>query len=95
MAQACERMNGRGRGGHGRGGQGDGHSCGRWNDNGGSHNVGAIGTDCDDGGQGTEMAGKGNAAGGGDRGAQHGWIGSWSISSLTTWGTDTVYLFYL
>ena len=73
MAQARERMNGRGRGGHdGRGSQGYGHSSGRWNDNGCGRNVGAIGTDCNDGGQGTEMAGKGNAAGGGDHGAQHG-----------------------
>jgi hypothetical protein len=42
------------------------------------------------------MAGKGNAAGR-DRGAQAAWswIWSWSVSSLTTWGADTVYLFYL
>ncbi len=37
-------MNGRGCGGRdGRGSQGDGHCGGCWNDNGGSHNVGAMG----------------------------------------------------
>jgi hypothetical protein len=76
VAQAREQMNGRGRGGRdGRGSRGDGcnggHNGGRWNGNGGGCNVGAIGTDHNDGGQGTEMAGKGNAAGR-DRGAQHG-----------------------
>ena len=57
-------MNGWGRGGRdGRSGRNDG--CG------GSHNVGAVEADCNEGGQGTEMAGKGNVAGG-DSGAQHG-----------------------
>ncbi len=66
-------MNGWGCGGcDGRGGRGYGRSGECWDNNGGVHNVGAIGTDCNDGGQGTEMAGKGNAAGGGDHGAQHG-----------------------
>ncbi len=65
-------MNGRGRGGcNGRGGQNDGCSGGCWNDNGGGHNIGAVGTDHNDIGQGIEMAGKGNVAGG-DHGAQHG-----------------------
>ncbi len=73
MALAHERMNGRGRGGFdGRGGRGYGCSGECWNNNGGGHNVGAIGTDRNDGGHGTEMAGEGNAAAGGDRGAQHG-----------------------
>jgi hypothetical protein len=64
VAQARERMNGWGRGGQdGRGGQNYGH--------GGSQNVGAIGADCNEGGQGSEMAGKNNVAGG-DHGAQHG-----------------------
>jgi hypothetical protein len=72
VAQAHEQMNGRGHGGHdGRVSQGYGHSSGCWNDNGGGRNVGAIGTDHNDGGQGTEMAGEDNAAGR-DRGAQHG-----------------------
>jgi hypothetical protein len=72
VTQACEQMNGQGRGGRdGRGSQVYGCSGGRWNDNGGDHNVGAIGTDHNDGGQGTEMAGEGNAAGR-DCGAQHG-----------------------
>ena len=65
-------MNGRGRGGRGgRGGRNDVQGGGRWNDNGGGCNVGAVGMDHNDGGQGTEMAGKGNIAGG-DHGAQHG-----------------------
>jgi hypothetical protein len=56
-------MNGRGRGGRdGCGGQNDGH--------GGSRNVGAVRADHNEGGQGTEMAGENNVAGG-DRGAQH------------------------
>jgi hypothetical protein len=46
-------MNGRGHlGCDGRGDQGDGHSGGHWNDNGGGHNVGAIETNHNDGGQG-------------------------------------------
>jgi hypothetical protein len=71
-------------------------SGGRWSNNGGGRNVGAIGTDCNDGGQGTEMAGKGNAAGG-DCGAQHGrGFGHGAYRHwLTTWGADTFYLFYL
>ncbi len=65
-------MNGRGCG-HcdGHGSQGEGHSGGCWNNNGGGCNVGTVGTDHNDGGQGTEMAGEGNAAGR-DCGAQHG-----------------------
>jgi hypothetical protein len=64
VAQVRERMNGQGRGGRdGCSGQNDGH--------GGSHNVGAIGADRNEGGQGTEMAGENNVAGG-DHGAQHG-----------------------
>jgi hypothetical protein len=52
-------MNGRGRGGHnGRCDQNDGHSGGRWNDNGGVCNIGAVGTDRNDGGQGNETAGE-------------------------------------
>ncbi len=65
-------MNGQGHGGcDGCGGRGDGCSGGCWNDNGGGCNVDAVGIDCKDGGQHTEMAGEGNAAGG-DHGAQHG-----------------------
>jgi hypothetical protein len=49
VAQAHERMNGRGCGGcDGCGSRGDGCSGGHWNDNGGGHNVGAFGTDCND-----------------------------------------------
>jgi hypothetical protein len=49
-------MNGRGHGGrNGCGGQNDGHSGGRWNDNGGGHNIGAVGTDRNDSGQGNEL----------------------------------------
>ena len=65
-------MNGWGCGGcDGHSGQNDGHSGGCWNDNGGGHNVGAVGMDHNDGGQSTKMAGEGNIAGG-DHGAQHG-----------------------
>ncbi len=51
--------------------QGDGCSGGHWNNNAGGCNVGAVGTECNDVGQGTEMVGEGNAAGR-DCGAQHG-----------------------
>jgi hypothetical protein len=52
-------MKGRGRGGHnGCCDQNDGHSGGHWNDNGGGCNIGAVGTDHNDGGQGNETAGK-------------------------------------
>jgi hypothetical protein len=65
-------MNSQGCGGcDGCGGQGDGCSGGHWNDNGGGHNIGVMRTDCNDGGQGNEMAGKGNVSGG-NRGAHHG-----------------------
>ena len=65
-------MNSRGCGGHdGCNGQNDGHGGGCWNNNGGGRNVGAVGMDHNDGGQGTEMAGEGNIAGG-DHGAQLG-----------------------
>jgi hypothetical protein len=72
VAQAHEQMNGRGCGCHdGCVGRDDDCSGGCWNDNGGGCNIGAMGMDCNDGGQGNEMAGKGNVAGG-DHGAQHG-----------------------
>ncbi len=65
-------MNGQGHVGcNGCAGQNDGHSGRCWNYNGGGHNVGAVGMDYNDGGQGSEMAGEGNAAGR-DHGAQHG-----------------------
>jgi hypothetical protein len=65
-------MNSQGHGGCDRhSGQGDGHSGGHWNDSCGGHNIGAVKTDHNDGGQGNEMAGEGNIAGG-DHGAQHG-----------------------
>jgi hypothetical protein len=73
VAQACEQINGWGCGGcDGRGGQGDGHGGGCWNDDGGGHNIGAMGMDHNDSGKGTEMSGKGNNGAGGDHGAQHG-----------------------
>ncbi len=51
VAQACERMNGRGCGGHdGHGSQNDCHGGRHWNNNGGGHNVGAIVIDCNVGG---------------------------------------------
>jgi hypothetical protein len=49
VAQAQEQMNSQGQGGcNGCGHQNDGHSGGCWNDNGGGHNIGAVGTDCND-----------------------------------------------
>jgi hypothetical protein len=69
-------------------------SGGCWSDNGGGHNVGAIGMDCNDGGQGTEMAGKGNAAGR-DCGAQHG--GGFGHGAYRHWllGVQTLFTCFI
>jgi hypothetical protein len=56
VAQAYEQMNSQGcKGCDGHGGQGDGCSGGHWNDNGGGCNIGAMGMDHSDGGQGKQF----------------------------------------